>query len=213
LLATHFEAWHLRQWQVFLDSPMAIEASEVYWRHADRHDEEALRLRRSFGKMPPLDNLHLCRTADESRAINALRAHAFVIAGSGMCNGGRVLHHLRNNLGRRECHVVITGFQAPGTLGRALVDREPFVRIHGLQVRVEAQVHTLGGLSAHGDREDLLRWYGSFAQRPPVWLVHGEPDAAHALREALVDQGAQATVATPGRRIDLAALPRRGLAA
>jgi metallo-beta-lactamase family protein len=71
----------------------------------------------------------------------------------------------------------------------------------------------LGGLSAHGDREDLLRWYGSFAQRPPVWLVHGEPDAAHALREALVDQGAQATVATPGRRIDLAALPRRGLAA
>jgi metallo-beta-lactamase family protein len=213
LLATHFEAWHLRQWQVFLDSPMAIEASEVYWRHADRHDEEALRLRRSFGKMPPLDNLHLCRTADESRAINALRAHALVIAGSGMCNGGRVLHHLRNNLGRRECHVVITGFQAPGTLGRALVDREPFVRIHGLQVRVEAQVHTLGGLSAHGDREDLLRWYGSFAQRPPVWLVHGEPDAAHALRDALGDQGVQATVATPGRRIDLAALPRRGLAA
>jgi metallo-beta-lactamase family protein len=80
-------------------------------------------------------------------------------------------------------------------------------------VRVEAQVHTLGGLSAHGDREDLLRWYGSFAQRPPVWLVHGEPDAAHALRDALGDTGAQATVATPGRRIDLAALPRRGLAA
>ena len=92
------------------------------------------------------------------------------------------------------------------------MDREPFVRIYGLPVRVEAQVHTLGGLSAHGDREDLLRWYGSFAQRPPVWLVHGEPDAADALRDALGAMGAAATVATPGLRVDLAALPRRGSA-
>jgi metallo-beta-lactamase family protein len=213
LLATHFEAWELRHWQVFLDSPMAIEASEVYWRHADRHDAEALRLRQTFGRMPALDNLHLCRTADESRAINGFRSHAFVIAGSGMCNGGRVLHHLRHNLGRPECHVVITGFQAPGTLGRALVDREPFVRIYGLPVRVEAQVHTLGGLSAHGDRSDLLRWYGSFAGRPPVWLVHGEPEAAGALRAALQAEGAQASVAVPGMRVDLAALPPKGIAA
>lgn len=212
LLATHFEEWRLRHWQVFLDSPMAIKASEVYWRHSERFDAEALRLRRSFPGMPALDNLHLCRTPDESRAINSFRSHAFIIAGSGMCNGGRVLHHLRHNLGRPECHVVITGFQAPGTLGRALVDREPFVRIYGLPVRVEAQVHTLGGLSAHGDREDLLRWYGSFAQRPPVWLVHGEPDAADALRDALGAMGAAATVATPGLRVDLAALPRRGSA-
>lgn len=209
LLATHFDAWQLRPWHVFLDSPMAIEASEVYWRHSDRHDAEALRLRRGFSTMPALDNLRLCRTADESRAINAYRSHAFVIAGSGMCNGGRVLHHLRHNLGRPECHVVITGFQAPGTLGRALVDREPFVRIHGLPVRVEARVHTLGGLSAHGDRTDLLRWYGSFARRPPVWLVHGEADAAGALRDSLGALGAAAVVAAPGMRVDLASLPRR----
>jgi metallo-beta-lactamase family protein len=212
LLATHFGQWGLRHWQVFLDSPMAIEASEVYWRHSERFDDEALRLRRGFTGMPALDNLHLCRTPDESRAINAHRSHAFIIAGSGMCNGGRVLHHLRHNVGRPECHVVITGFQAPGTLGRALVDREPFVRIHGLPVRVEAQVHTLGGLSAHGDREDLLRWYRSFAKRPPVWLVHGEPDAAGALRDALGAMGAAAAVATPGSSIDLAELPRRGSA-
>jgi metallo-beta-lactamase family protein len=213
LLATHFEEWGLRHWQVFLDSPMAIEASEVYWRHSERFDDEALRLRRGFTGMPALDNLHLCRTPDESRAINRHRSHAFIIAGSGMCNGGRVLHHLRHNAGRPECHVVITGFQAPGTLGRALVDREPFVRIYGQPVRIEAQVHTLGGLSAHGDRQDLLRWCRSFAQRPPVWLVHGEPDAADALREALGATGAAATVATPGSRVDLAALPRRGSAA
>jgi metallo-beta-lactamase family protein len=204
LLATHFEAWGLHRWQIFLDSPMAIEASEVYWRHADRYDDEAMRLRRSFGAMPPLGNLHLCRSADESRAINAHRAHALVIAGSGMCNGGRILHHLRQNLGRPECHVVITGFQAPGTLGRALVDREPEVRIHGMPVPVAAQVHTLGGLSAHGDRADLLRWYGSFESRPPVWLVHGEPEAAQALRVALQSTGARADVARPGQRVDLA---------
>ena len=210
LLATHFEAWQLRHWQVFLDSPMAIEASAVYWRHTESYDGEALRLRRGFGALPPLDNLHLCRTADESRAINEFRSHAFVIAGSGMCNGGRVLHHLRHNLGRSECHVVITGFQAAGTLGRALVDRAPFVRIHGLPVRVEAQVHTLGGLSAHGDRADLLRWYGSFAQRPSVWLVHGEPAAAASLRDALAASGAVAAVAERGMRVDLASLPTRG---
>lgn len=204
LLATHHDAWALRDWQVFLDSPMAIEASEVYWRHSERFDAEALRLRRSFAGMPPLDNLHLCRTPEESRAINEHRSHAFIIAGSGMCNGGRILHHLRHNLGRPECHVVITGFQAPGTLGRALVDREPSVRIYGVPVRVAARVHTLGGLSAHGDRGDLLRWYGSFGQRPPVWLVHGEPDAAEALREALGSAGARATVARPGLRVDLA---------
>lgn len=213
LLAIMFRNGTVRKFPVFLDSPMAIEASEVYWRHSERFDAEALRLRRGFAGMPALDNLHLCRTADESRAINGLRSHAFVIAGSGMCNGGRVLHHLRHNLGRPECHVVITGFQAPGTLGRALVDREPFVRIYGMPVRVEAQVHTLGGLSAHGDRGDLLRWYGSFAGRPPVWLVHGEADAAGALREALEATGAQAAVASPGMRVDLAALPPRGLAA
>ena len=205
LLATHHRQWGLHRWQVFLDSPMAIKASEVYWKHSDRHDAAALRLRRSFSGMPPLDNLHFCRSADESRAINAYRSHALVIAGSGMCNGGRILHHLRQNLSRPECHVVITGFQAPGTLGRALVDREPEVRIYGASVAVAAQVHTLGGLSAHGDRAALRRWYGSFEHRPPVWLVHGEPEAAGALRDALRSDGAEAGVARPGQRIDLIA--------
>jgi metallo-beta-lactamase family protein len=207
LLGRHYEAWQLARWQIFLDSPMAIEASKVYWSHPERYDAEALRVRSDFGSMPPLPNLRLCRTGDESRAINALRSHALVIAGSGMCNGGRILHHLQHNLGRRECHVVITGFQAPGTLGRALVDREPVVRIHGHEVRVAARVHTLGGLSAHGDQEDLLRWYRGFARRPPVYLVHGEPAAIGRLARRLELEGAQATVAQPGMRLDLASLP------
>lgn len=207
LLGRNFDAWGLRSWKLFLDSPMAIEASRVYWKHHDRMDTEAARIRSEFTSMPPLPNLHLCRTADESRAINSIRSHAFVIAGSGMCNGGRVLHHLKQNLSRPECHVVITGFQVPGTLGRAIVDREPWVRIYGDSIRIAATVHTLGGLSAHGDQADLLRWYGSFAGRPPVCIVHGEPTAAQGLGNRLGTLGVPVTIAAPGTRVDLSNLP------
>ena len=207
LLAQHYGEWHLARWKVFLDSPMAIAASRVYWQHPDRFDAEATQLRASFRGMPPLPNLVLTETADQSRAINHVRGGALIIAGSGMANGGRVLHHLRHNLERPECHVVIVGFQAPGTLGRQLVDRVPEVFIHGRRLRVAAQVHTLGGLSAHGDQEQLLRWYDNFKDRPPVYLVHGEPRAAEALAGKLRERGTTATVSRPGLQIDLAGLP------
>jgi metallo-beta-lactamase family protein len=203
LLAKHYAEWRLSRWKVFLDSPMAIAASRVYWNNADRYDDETTRLRKSFRGMPPLPNLVLSESSEDSRAINHMRSGALIIAGSGMANGGRVLHHLKHNLDRPECHVVIVGFQAPGTLGRQLVDRLPEVRIHGQRVRVEAQVHTLGGLSAHGDQDDLLRWYDSFAGRPPVYLVHGELQSAEGLAVKLRERGAQATVTRPGLKIDL----------
>jgi len=206
LLAKHYAEWRLSHWKVFLDSPMAIAASRVYWNNPDRHDEETTRLRKSFRGMPPLPNLVLSESSEDSRAINHVRSGALIIAGSGMANGGRVLHHLKHNLDRPECHVVIVGFQAPGTLGRQLVDRLPEVRIHGQRVRVEAQVHTLGGLSAHGDQEDLLRWYDSFAGRPPVYLVHGEVASSEGLAAKLRERGASATVTRPGLKVDLTAL-------
>ncbi|MCS6947412.1 MAG: MBL fold metallo-hydrolase [Steroidobacteraceae bacterium] len=207
LFGKYFDRWQMARWKIVLDSPMAIEASRIYWKYPEHYDQEARRLRRDFERLRPLPNLQLCRTAEESRAINALRSGAVVIAGSGMCNGGRVLHHLRHNLERPECHVVITGFQAPGTLGRQLVDRAATVRSHGTEIRVAASVHTLGGLSAHGGQKDLLRWYGSFRDRPPVYLVHGEPAAAGALQQRLQRSGANATVTWPGLTVDLAALP------
>ena len=207
LLAKHYAEWHLARWRVFLDSPMAIAASKVYWRHPDRYDEEATRLREGFRGLPPLPNLTLTETPDESRAINNVRGGAIIIAGSGMANGGRILHHLKHNLERPECHVLIVGFQAPGTLGRLLVDRAPEVRIHGQRVRNLAQVHTLGGLSAHGDQADLLRWYDSFAPHPPVYIVHGEVPSGEALATELRSRGATATVTRPGLKIDLAGLP------
>jgi metallo-beta-lactamase family protein len=202
-LGTHYDEWQLADWQVFLDSPMAIEASEVYWRHAELFDEEARELRLRAGSMPPLPNLTLCRTVEESKAINRNVNGVIVIAGSGMCTGGRIVHHLRHNLPRRECDVVFTGFQAEGTLGRAIVDGRDEVRIHGDSVRVEARVHTLGGFSAHGDQADLLRWYSGITGKPPVWLVHGEPESSAALGRALAQQGVRSAIAEPGLRLDL----------
>jgi metallo-beta-lactamase family protein len=206
LFAKHYAEWHMARWKIFLDSPMAIAASRVYWKHPDRFDDEASRLRAGFRGMPPLPNLVLSETADASRAINDTRGGAIIIAGSGMANGGRVLHHLKHNLSRPECHVMIVGFQAPGTLGRRLVDRAPEVHIHGQRVQVAAQIHTLGGLSAHGDQAQLLRWYDSFKGRPPVYLVHGEVPAAEALAGKLRERGASATVTRPGLQIDLASV-------
>jgi metallo-beta-lactamase family protein len=207
LLAKHYAEWQVGRWKIFLDSPMAIAASKVYWTHHDRFDEEATRLRAGFRGLPPLPNLVLAESPDDSRAINNVRGGAIIIAGSGMANGGRVLHHLKHNLPRPECHVLIVGFQAPGTLGRMLVDRKPEVWIHGQRIRSEAQVHTLGGLSAHGDQADLLRWYDNFRGRPPVYLVHGEPGSAEALAAKMRERGALATVPRPGLKLDLASLP------
>jgi metallo-beta-lactamase family protein len=205
-LGTHYDEWQVADWQVFLDSPMAIEASEVYWRHSELFDAEARELHLRDASMPALPNLRLCRTADESMAINRIANGAIVIAGSGMCSGGRIVHHLKHNLPRRECDLVFTGYQAAGTLGRALVDGRDEVRILGSVVPVKARVHTLGGFSAHGDQADLLRWYSGIAGQPPVWLVHGERDASAALREVLTKSGVQAGVAEPGLRIDLGTL-------
>ena len=191
-LAMHYEEWELDDWRVFLDSPMAIEASGVYWKHTDLFDDEAQEWRARERALPALPNLSLTRTADESMAINRITHGAVVIAGSGMCTGGRIVHHLKHNLARPECDVVFSGFQAHGTLGRAIVDGGEYVRIHGSPVKVAARVHTLGGFSAHGDQGDLLRWYGAIPGRPPVWLVHGESTAAGALRDALRRDGARA---------------------
>ncbi len=206
LLARNYAEWQVARWKIFLDSPMAIAASRVYWENTERFDEEATRLRATFAGLPALPNLVLSESSDDSRAINSVRGGAIIIAGSGMANGGRVLHHLAHNLPRPECHVLIVGFQAPGTLGRQLVDRAPEVRIHGQSVRCQAQVHTLGGLSAHGDQAALLRWYDNFSPRPPVYLVHGEVPAAEALAVKLRERGASATVTRPGLKVELSDL-------
>jgi len=206
-LGRHFEEWDLQRFRIFLDSPMAIEASRVYWEYPHLYDEEATRLRRENGGMPLLPNLTLSRSVDDSIAINQLSGGAIVVAGSGMCNGGRIVHHLKHNLGREETQVLITGFQAPGSLGRRLVDGQESVRIHGQEIPVRATIHTVGGLSAHGDQDDLARWYEGMENRPPVFLVHGEVEAQQAFEAYLRKRnGAAAHLPKPGDVLDLATL-------
>jgi metallo-beta-lactamase family protein len=207
LLGKHREQWDLDRFRIFLDSPMAIEASRVYWEYSHLYDEEATRLRLDHDGMPLLPNLTLSRTPEDSMAINGIRSGAIVIAGSGMCNGGRIVHHLKHNLGRDETQVLITGYQAVGTLGRRLVEREQTVQIHGQTIPLRAAVHTLGGLSAHGDQDDLAHWYEGMENRPPVWLVHGEVEAQEAFRSYLGKRnGASVHLPKPGDTVDLASL-------
>jgi len=103
---------------------------------------------------------------------------AIVVAGSGMCNGGRILHHLKHNLWRPDAHVIIAGYQSPGTLGRRLVDGDETVKLWRERIKVRASIHTVGGLSAHADQDGMLTWYANFKNRPPVLLVHGEKSSA-----------------------------------
>ena len=152
-----------------------------------------------------LPRFRLSRTATQSRAINKMDSGAVIIAGSGMCEGGRIKHHLKNNLWRRGCHLVIVGYQAQGTLGRRLVDGAESVKLWGERVRVAATVHTVGGLSAHADQDGLVDWYRGFRDRPPLMLVHGESRAQEVLRDRIRSElGADVGIGIPGQTIDLA---------
>jgi metallo-beta-lactamase family protein len=188
LFGQYYEEWGLDQWQVFLDSPMAIEASGIYWKYPELLDEETARFRNDKSIMPHLKNLHFTPKPEQSKAINAIKSGAIIIAGSGMCNGGRILHHLTHNIQRSECSLIMTGFQVEGTLGRSLVNGDKEVVIHGKNYPVNATLHTIGGLSAHGDRDDLLRWVSGFENNPEIFVVHGDEPVKKVFRDAIEER-------------------------
>ena len=162
MLARYYDEWKLERWQIFLDSPLAIEATQVFTRHSDLFDQDMADLWRQNKAQSILPGLHISRTSNQSIALNRIHSGAIIIAGSGMCSGGRIKQHLKHNIWRRECHVIISGFQARGTLGRSLVDGAKYIRLWGETVRVAATVHTIGGLSAHADQLGLKNWYANF---------------------------------------------------
>ena len=197
--ARHWDDWKMSRWRVFLDSPMANRVLEVYDRHHELFDAEARDVWRGTPNPFRLPNLHATVTTGESMAINRIERGAIVIAGSGMANGGRILHHLRHRLDRRETHVVFVGYQAEGTLGRKLVNGAKWVRIHGGDVQANAQVHTVGGLSAHADQHGLIEWYSGFDPHPPLALVHGEDEARETLAGEIEKRfGVKAELVRPG---------------
>ncbi|MFZ7096387.1 MBL fold metallo-hydrolase RNA specificity domain-containing protein [Luteimonas dalianensis] len=204
LFAQNFERWKLARWRIFLDSPMAIEATAVHDRHADQFHDGARKMIGTRRLHELLPNFHETPDTAQSIRLNAVRSGAIIIAGSGMCTGGRILHHLANNLPRQQTDVMIIGYQGQGTLGRRLVDGAERVRIHGNDVRVNARIHTIGGLSAHAGQSELARWYGAIDGRPPVHLVHGEARGREGLAARLqTDYGVDAGLPAYGDTIHL----------
>ena len=176
--------------EAYVDSPMALAATRITLKYA---------------QLPDIDRVRFTEDLEESKRINSIRSGAVIISASGMCEGGRIRHHLKHNVSRPECAIVFVGFQAAGTLGRRIVDRAQTVRLFGEDYPVRAKVFTIGGLSAHADRSALLGWLAHF-QRPPgqTWVVHGETLPAHSLCDAINQKpGWRAAVPLPGQTVEI----------
>ncbi len=205
-LSVLYHEGRLRQQLVFLDSPMAIKVTELYHRARkalDAEDLKVLNKAASGDTRQYLPILRMTRSVEESMAINRIHGGAIIIAGAGMCTGGRIIHHFRYNLEKPSTRLVIVGFQAAGTLGRQIVDGAERVRVLGHDLAVKAKVHTIGGFSAHAGQSELVGWAGAFRNAPRFYLVHGEPGAQARLREALADSGIEAEIPAYGERIVL----------
>jgi len=179
--------------RVFLDSPMAISATRLFERHPEAMRPELASMIRSGRDPFHLPGLHFTREAAESMALNRIRSGAVIMAGSGMCTGGRVRHHLRHNLAHADCGVIFVGYAAAGTLARIIIDGVKKVKLFGDYVPVKARIHTINGFSAHAGADDLKRWHERTGKPELTFLVHGEKRGMTAFRKAI----APARVETP----------------
>ncbi|MGY5451536.1 MBL fold metallo-hydrolase RNA specificity domain-containing protein [Agarivorans sp. MS3-6] len=212
LFHLYAKQWDLSRWKICLDSPMAIEATKVYINNYPVMDDDFKRFTRQHpGEHPLLSNIEFIQSTEESMELNDISQGLIIIAGSGMCNGGRIRCHLEHNLWRSECDVIICGYQALSTPGRLLVDGVDHLTIHGKPVKVAAKLHTVGGLSAHADQAELMHWYQQFEDAPPLILVHGEASAQQGLIEAIQASSAirphSIITAKRGDKLDISALP------
>jgi metallo-beta-lactamase family protein len=180
---------HIKPFPIFLDSPMAIEATELYTKHYELFDEELLKLIHEKPLREDLKTLTACVTADQSKAINDCHGTCLVMAGAGMCTAGRILHHFKENLWKPETFVLMVGYQARGSLGRLLIDGAEQVSIFGEKIAVRATVRTLGGFSAHAGQTDLLGWVDAVApSKPTMVIIHGEDNQRQVLSQSIRKQ-------------------------
>ncbi len=184
LLRTLMAAGRIPELPVWVDSPMAVAAIEVFEKHAAEHDFAEAKM---FGVAAALRApwVRMVRTADESKAMNTQQGPGIIIASSGMMNGGRILHHLVQRLPDSRTTVLVAGFQAIGTRGRSLIDGAKFLRIHGRDIPVKAAVRRIDALSGHADREEIGRWLAGMPAPRRTFLVHGEPPAARGMADFL----------------------------
>jgi metallo-beta-lactamase family protein len=189
LLAGAFKRKTLPQFPIYVDSPMAIQATKLYGKHVELFDDEALAMHRSGELREKLDTVKFCPTPNDSRALNDVNGPCMIMAGAGMCTGGRILHHFKHNLGKLGTTVLMVGYQGKGSLGRSLVDGAKSVSVFGMKILVRASVQTFGGLSGHAGQKDLLNWLGSFAAtKPHVFLTHGEERARKPLGKLIKER-------------------------
>jgi metallo-beta-lactamase family protein len=189
ILADLVRRQRLAPLKIFVDSPMATAATRITWEHPDLMDSHTRELIAWMKQHPKQMQVEFVADVEASRALNEVRSGAVIISASGMCEAGRIKYHLRENLPRSECSILITGFQAAGTLGRRLVDGARLVNIFGKPVAVRAAIHTVGGLSAHADQAGLLAWLRGFHTPPKhAYVVHGEAAASAAFAQAIHDQ-------------------------
>ncbi len=189
LLAWMFRTKKVRPFPIFLDSPMAIQATNIYANHHELFDEEMTKFVAEKPLRADLKTMTLSATAQDSMKINDVDGPCLIMAGAGMCNAGRILHHLKQNLWKPETHVLIVGYQSRESLGRRLVEGAEMVSIHGEKVAVAAEVHTLGGFSAHAGQTDLLKWFSAIAPcKPRVILTHGEDGPRTTLAKKIQQQ-------------------------
>jgi len=190
----------LHDLDIYVDSPMATSATAITMKHIELMDTEARGLMQWIKSGHKVPRIQFTETVQDSMALNQIKGGAIIISASGMCDAGRIKHHLRYNLGRPECSVLITGFQAAGTLGRRLVDGAKMVRIFGQDIPVRADLYTIGGLSAHADQAGLLSWLGHFRKPPQhTFVVHGEENIAFAFAD-LIRKNWNWNVDVPGYR-------------
>ena len=182
LLRTLMAAGRVPETPIWVDSPMAVGAMEVFRKHRNEHDFSEAKMQ-GVAESLASPFVRMAKTAEESKAINGHHGAGIVIASSGMMNGGRILHHLARRLPDPKTTVLVAGYQAKGTRGRSLIEGAEFLRIHGRDVPVRAVVRKVDALSGHADRHELDRWLGSMAAPRRTFLVHGEPPAAAALAE------------------------------
>jgi metallo-beta-lactamase family protein len=205
LLHELFDSGQIPKVPIFVDSPLAVETTEVFRKHAELYDEETQQFLKNGEDPFGFTRLRYIRDVGESKALNDLRGPFIIISASGMCEAGRILHHLRNNIENPRNTILITGFQAENTLGRKLVDKLPEVSIFGEPMRVRAEVETINELSGHADQRELLEWIKPVADKVKrIFLVHGEPTQTAALAQAIRERyRLEPVIPTRGQSFDL----------
>jgi metallo-beta-lactamase family protein len=197
---------------IYFDSPMGKKVTEAYKKYSNLLSSELQKYYLESQDPFYIENLQYLASADDSKKINEID-RGIIIAGSGMCTGGRILHHLKHNIWKENTHIVFVGYQSQGTLGREIIDGAKSVNIMGEEITVKAKIHTINGFSAHADQKGLLKWAEGFQNKPTFIITHGESDSSQALSQLLRLKGYETLIPVKGQNIDLLRMEISGVKA